>query len=200
MTPRMIVFDGQLPEHREIELWAAPPRSRSAARTSGRARAETNSRTACPSPSGHSPKAQVDRSRAGDAAKRALDCLESVTLGLLGRACIHGSSSCTTSAPAAKQILDLVVERRRIVERERLLVTIVLVLALLRHGERPGHRHLDRAPGIGAQELRIAHLDRMLAPDRPTNARTMAKPPVRFGVLPGLSMSTPSSAVAKRLE
>jgi hypothetical protein len=34
----------------------------------------------------------------------------------------------------------------------------------------------------------------------PTMRGTMAKPPVRFGVLPGLSMSTPSSAVAKRLE
>jgi hypothetical protein len=29
---------------------------------------------------------------------------------------------------------------------------------------------------------------------------TIAKPPVRFGVLPGLSLSTPASAVAKRLE
>jgi hypothetical protein len=34
----------------------------------------------------------------------------------------------------------------------------------------------------------------------PTMRGTMAKPPVRFGVRPGLSMSTPSSAVAKRLE
>ena len=137
--------------------------------------------------------------RAGDALQRALHRLEPVALGLLGPRLHPGIVELHHVGTGREQIFDLVIKGCRIVERERLLITVVLILALLGHGERPRHRHLDPAVGVGAQELRVAHLDRMPAPDRPTMRGTMAKPPVRFEVLPGLSMSTPSSAVAKRL-
>src|SRR5262249_7293816 len=57
------------------------------------------------------------------------------------------------------------------VEREPLAISIEIVLALRRHGERPRHRHLDGALGIGPQEFHVAHLDRMLAPDRTDHPR-----------------------------
>ena len=70
-----------------------------------------------------------------------------------------------------EQVLDLLVDRGRIVERQLLLVLVEIVLRLLRHGERAGHGDLDRAVGVGAQELDVAHLDRVLAPDLADDAR-----------------------------
>ena len=35
----------------------------------------------------------------------------------------------------------------------------------------PGHRHLDRAVGVGAQKFDVAHFDRMPAPDPADDAR-----------------------------
>ena len=62
-----------------------------------------------------------------------------------------------------EQVLDLLVHGGRIVERHLLFVRVEIVLRLLRHGEGTGHRHLDHAVGVGAQEFHVAHLDRMLA-------------------------------------
>src|SRR5207248_2239432 len=42
---------------------------------------------------------------------------------------------------------------------------------LLGHGERPGKGDPDRAAGVRAEELDVAHLDRPLPPDRPDDAR-----------------------------
>ena len=70
-----------------------------------------------------------------------------------------------------EQVLDLVVDRGGVVERHLLLVLVEIVLRLLRHGEGAGHRDLDRAVGVGAQELHVAHFDRMLAPDLADDAR-----------------------------
>ncbi len=75
-----------------------------------------------------------------------------------------------------EQVLDLGIDRSRIVQGERLLVPVEIVLTLHRHGERPRHRHLDRAIGIGAQEFDVADLDWMLAPDRPHHPRDGGKP------------------------
>src|SRR5581483_5646022 len=59
----------------------------------------------------------------------------------------------------------LFVYRSRIVER-RLLATaaIEVDLRLLRHREGSGHGDLDLPPGVTAQELQIAHADRVAAP------------------------------------
>ena len=70
-----------------------------------------------------------------------------------------------------EQVLDLGIDRGGIVERQRRLVAVVVVLALLRHGEGARHRHLDLAVGVGAQEFDVAHLDRMPAPDLADDAR-----------------------------
>ncbi len=51
------------------------------------------------------------------------------------------------------------------------LVTVEVVLGLLRHGERPRQRRLDRAVGVAAQELDVAHLHGPFAPDRTDHPR-----------------------------
>jgi hypothetical protein len=73
-----------------------------------------------------------------------------------GRACRYGSSIWTTSAP---------VDRLRVREREAAAVRVVVVLGLLRHGERPGNGDLDPALGDRTQELDVANLDRGRAAD-----------------------------------
>ena len=47
----------------------------------------------------------------------------------------------------------------------------MVVLRLLAHRERAGHRHADRPRRQRAQELRVAHLHRPRTPDRPDHAR-----------------------------
>ena len=70
-----------------------------------------------------------------------------------------------------EQILDLGVDGGGVIHRHRFLVSVVVVLRLLAHGERAGHRRLDAAVGIGAQHFQVAHLDRARAPDRADHAR-----------------------------
>jgi hypothetical protein len=54
--------------------------------------------------------------------------------------------------------------------------------------------------GVLAQELHVAHLHRVAALISPTTRGTGTGSPLRSSAVPLLSMSTPSSAVAKRFE
>jgi hypothetical protein len=69
------------------------------------------------------------------------------------------------------QVLSLGVHGFGIGHRERGLVPVVLVLGLLRHGERPRERDLDAPVGVAAQELDVAHLDGVTPADRTHDAR-----------------------------
>ena len=70
-----------------------------------------------------------------------------------------------------EQVLDLGVDGGGVVERHLLLVLVEVVLRLLRHRERAGHRDLDGARGVGAQEFHVVDFDRMLAPHLAGDAR-----------------------------
>ena len=69
------------------------------------------------------------------------------------------------------QVLDLRVDRGGVRHRGRLEVRVVVVLRLLGHRERPGHRHLHRTVGVRLEELQVADLDRGRPGDRPDDAR-----------------------------
>src|SRR5215208_7083399 len=70
-----------------------------------------------------------------------------------------------------EQVLDLSVDGGGVVERHLLLVLVEIVLRLLRHGERAGHRDLDGARGVGAKKPHVVDLYGMLAPDLAGYAR-----------------------------
>ena len=101
------------------------------------------------------------------------------------------------SAPAFFSVARLLVDGGGIVEGERFLVLVVIVLRLLRHGEGTGDRDLDHPVGIGAQELDIAHFDRMPAPDRADDARHDA---LRPGAAHGRAGVLDIDAVKRRRE
>ena len=108
---------------------------------------------------------------AGDAIERAVEGLQP-ELARLVRSRLHiGLVDLHDVGAGREQVLDLLVDRRCVIERQFLLIVIEVVLSLLRHGKRPGHGHLDRAIRIGAQELHVANLDRMLATHLADNAR-----------------------------
>jgi hypothetical protein len=100
-----------------------------------------------------------------------------------------------------EQILDLGIDRVGISQGDGFFVLVVIVLRLLAHGERARHRRLDGAVGIGAQHFEVAQL----RPDRvrrigADHARHRDRPAAAIDHRAGLSVSMPSSAVAKRLE
>ena len=116
-------------------------------------------------------EAQMHRGGAGDAVERAVERRKPIGLGLF-RPRLHPRLVELHDVGAGReQVLDLGIHGGGIVERQRRLVAVVVVLALLRHGERARHRHLDHAVGIGAQEFDVAHLDRMAPSDLADHAR-----------------------------
>jgi len=128
----------------------------------------------------------MHRRRPADARQRPIERLDPVFARLLRPRLHPGLVDLHDIGAGREQILDLGVDRRRIVERQPLIVAIEIVLTLRRHGERPGHRHLDRPVGVGAQEFHVADLDRMLAPDRPHHPGHGRKPAGTVGSLAGI--------------
>ena len=63
-----------------------------------------------------------------------------------------------------EQIGDLRADDVGVGQRQRAVFGVVVVLGLLGHGERPGHRDLDGAVGVRPQEPDVVHLDRGAAP------------------------------------
>src|SRR5690606_24794035 len=68
-------------------------------------------------------------------------------------------------------ILDLLVDGRGVVERELGFARVGIVLRLLRHRERSGYGDLDPPARMGVQELDVADLHGVLAPDLADDAR-----------------------------
>ena len=98
------------------------------------------------------------------------------------------------------QVVRLRVHRGGEVHHHLVVVGVELVLGLLRHGERPGQRDLRLALGVASQERHVADLDRLAAPDLADDARHLDGASRAVGDGAGVSLSMPSSAVAKRLE
>ena len=88
-----------------------------------------------------------------------------------GRACMYGSSICTTSAPGGEEVADLLVHRGRVVHRGAFGARVEVVLRLLRHRERAGHRDLHPARRVALEELQVLDLDRVPAADLADDAR-----------------------------
>src|SRR5207302_4293678 len=85
----------------------------------------------------------------------------------------------------------------RVVKRHLLFICVEIVLRLLRHGEGPGHRHLDHAVGVLAQEFDVADLDRILRRTLPVTRGTGLGWLERSNAVPGLSMSTPLERIER---
>src|SRR5580692_9527305 len=68
-----------------------------------------------------------------------------------------------------EQVGDLGVDRLRVPERGGFLARVMVVLRLLGHRERSGHRHLDGPVGVGPQEGECFDIHRVPSPDRPAD-------------------------------
>ena len=117
-------------------------------------------------------EADVHGGGAGDALERAVEHLDAERLGLLGARLHIGLVDLHDVGTGCEQVLDFGVDGRGIVESQRHLVLVVVVLRLLAHGEGAGHGDLDRPVGVGAQELHVAHLYRMAPLIGPTTRGT----------------------------
>ncbi len=107
----------------------------------------------------------MHRGGAGHALEGAVEHLDAVLFGLLRTRLHPGFVDLHHVGAGREQVLDFGVDRRGVVERELLLVLVVVVLALRRHREGTRHGDLDPAVGVGAQELHVAQFDRSGAPD-----------------------------------
>ena len=145
-------------------------------------------------------EADVDGGRAVDAVERPLERGHPELAGLLGP-CLHVRLvDLHDVGSGGEQIDDLVMDGAGVGQRQFGGAFVVVVLGLLGHRERPRHRDLDRTAGVGAQELDVADLYRGFRSTGPTTRGTGLGSPLRSSAVPGLSISTPESAVANRFE
>ena len=123
-------------------------------------------------------EADVHRRRALDAFERAIERLEAELPRLLGPRLHVRLVDLDDVRAGGEQIADLGIERDRVIHGRQLAAAAVVVdLRLLRHRERPGHGHLHRLRRVPAQEIEVAHADRVTAADRaddPRHRRRMA--------------------------
>ena len=191
----------QRAQQRRIEVAAARPRARCASRAIGELGAGTGSPAAGRGRCGRSRSTCAGRSSPSIPSRARLIASSAYSRAFSGRACRYGSSIWTTSAPAAFRSRSSSLTAVGIGEREAPVVGVVVVLCLLGHRERAGDRDLD--PPVG---------------DRRGGTRRRGSPPAAFAAPArrragpdsrdrcgrarrrALSMSTPSSAVAKRFE
>jgi hypothetical protein len=108
-------------------------------------------------------EADMHRCHAFDTVERRVERLEPVLARLLWPRLHVGLVDLHDVGAGRKQVPDLGVDRGGVVERHLLFVLVEIVLRLLRHGEGTGHRDLDGAVGVGAEELHVVHFDRMPA-------------------------------------
>src|SRR5215510_3950877 len=139
-------------------------------------------------------EADVDRRGSADAVERRIEHLDAIGLGLL-RPRLHPRLVDLHDVGAAgEQVLDLGIDGGGIVEGHRFLVAVKIVLRLLRHGEGTGHRYLDHAIRVGAQEFHVADLDRMPAPDLSHHARHRD---FCATALDGIDLDNPGSTISR---
>ena len=116
-------------------------------------------------------EAQVERGGPAHAVDRAVDRRHGEAPRLLRSRLQERLVELHHVGAGGEQVFDLLVQRRGAIQRQRGLVAIVLVVELLRHGERAGNGDLDRPVGIGAQERDVARLHRLPPADRADHAR-----------------------------
>ena len=90
--------------------------------------------------------------------------------GRLGTGLHVGLVELDDVGPGGEQVPDLLVARVGVRESDRSWVAVEVVLRLLRHRERAGHRHLHGAVGVGLEELEVTALDRTWPADRADHA------------------------------
>ena len=200
ITPRMMVFDGNSFSTLRSSLGCAASMEICCALRAFQFRQERIARRFVVHHGGIA-EAQMHRDRAGDAVERAVERLEPVLPGLVGMLLHPRLVDLHHVGAGGEQILDLGIDRRGISQRHRFFVFVVVVLRLLAHGERTGQRRLDGAVRYWRAEIRDrAARSGALRRIGPTTRGTGIGRPLRLMTVPGLSMSMPSSAVAKRLE
>src|SRR5512134_1575148 len=112
------------------------------------------------------PEARVEHGLALDAGERPVDRLERVLPRRLGTGLEVRLVDLDDVRARRLEVVELLVDRFGIREREALAVGVVVVLGLLRHRERPGNGDLDPAIRDRAEELDVPDLDRPRAADR----------------------------------
>ena len=112
-------------------------------------------------------EAQVDRGGSGRPFQRPVDGLHAVAVRRVGARLQVRLVQLDDVGSRREQVPDLLADRLGVPEGEGLGAAVVIVLRLLRHGERPGDGDLDGPAGVRAQELQVLHLDRMPSPDWP---------------------------------
>src|SRR5688572_2177077 len=117
-------------------------------------------------------EADVDRRGAGHALERPVQRLETVLARLVGPRLHVGLVDLDDVRARREEVADLAVERRGVVRRRELAAAAVVVdLRLLRHREGSRDRDLDGPRRVAAQELQVAHADRVAPADRSRHAR-----------------------------
>jgi hypothetical protein len=102
--------------------------------------------------------------------ERAVDRLDGVLASRLGARLQIGLVDLDDVGARRLEIAELFVHRFGIPERQRSRVTVMVVLRLLSHRERPGHRDLDPPVRDRAQKFDVSHLDRPGAVNRAHHA------------------------------
>ena len=115
---------------------------------------------------GRVPEADMHGGRSGDALQRPVQHRDPVGTRLLWPGLQIGLVELDDIRPGLEQV-----DRLRVAERGGLPVRVVIVLGLLRHGERARHGDLDGPVGVRAEESQVVYLDRVPAPDRPGDPR-----------------------------
>ena len=111
-------------------------------------------------------KADVHRRGADDVLERPIEGGHSKRARLLGPSLHVRLIDLYDIGAGVEEIADFLVHSGGIVHRCKFATSSVVVdLRLLRHCERPWHRHLDASLCVTAQELKIAHADRVAPAD-----------------------------------
>ena len=116
-------------------------------------------------------EAEMDRDGAADAGERPVERIEPVGARLVGKLLHPRLVDLDDVGTRREQVLDLGIDGVGEIHRHRGRVAVMVVLGLAAHGERPRHRRLDLAVGVGAQQRDVAHLDRVAPPDLADDAR-----------------------------
>src|SRR2546426_8272172 len=109
---------------------------------------------------------RVQSRGAFDSVERAVDRLDGEPVRLLRPGLKVGLVELHDVRARLEQVPHLFVDGYRKPHGQGLLVVVVVVLRLLRHGERTGQRGLDQVVGVGAEKLDVAYLDGSSPPYR----------------------------------
>ncbi len=107
------------------------------------------------------PEAEVQRRRPLYAFKRAVDDLYPIGSGLLRPRLQVRFIDLYYIGSGCLQAFDLLVDGCRDIHCQSFLIVVVIILRLLRDGERAWHGDLDAAVGVAPQKLHVAYFHRV---------------------------------------